>query len=122
MAGERTEAATPRRLEELRAKGSIPRSSDLQMAITLMASFVLLRSFGGELTGRLESALSHYFTLSSRFELTPDAMPQLAASATMLFLGLVAPMFLLIPVAGAAANLAQTGPVFALKATAPDVN
>ncbi|MCC7106048.1 MAG: EscU/YscU/HrcU family type III secretion system export apparatus switch protein, partial [Chloroflexi bacterium] len=40
MAGERSEAATPRRLQRLRGEGRVARSTDLTTALGLLAAFV----------------------------------------------------------------------------------
>jgi flagellar biosynthetic protein FlhB len=120
--GERTEAATPRRLEELRSRGSIPRSQDLNAAVTLLAGFLLLHYFGGQLGERLRGLVVHYLALSGQLELTESTVPHLAQTAGLLFLGLVAPIFLLLPVVGVFAGLGQVGPLFALRAAAPDVS
>jgi flagellar biosynthesis protein FlhB len=48
-AGEKTEAPTPRRLQEAREQGNIPRSQDLTAAVLLLGVMLLLWWQGGEL-------------------------------------------------------------------------
>src|SRR5689334_11990742 len=121
-AGERTEAATPRRLEELRSRGSLPRSQDLNTAIILLAGFALIHQFGGEMVGRMRWMLGHYFSLAGQFELNERTVPQLAGTTVILFFGLIAPVLILMPAVGVATGLGQVGAVFALKAASPDLN
>ncbi|HOO16763.1 MAG TPA: flagellar biosynthesis protein FlhB [Phycisphaerae bacterium] len=51
--GDRTEAPTPRRLQEARDEGRIPRSVDLTAAVALMAAAILLKTLGSGLFGSL---------------------------------------------------------------------
>ncbi|HRS26652.1 MAG TPA: EscU/YscU/HrcU family type III secretion system export apparatus switch protein, partial [Phycisphaerae bacterium] len=51
--GDRTEAPTPRRLQEARDEGRIPRSVDLTAAVALMAAVILLKILGDGLFGGL---------------------------------------------------------------------
>jgi len=50
---ERTEAATPKRREDARKDGQIPRSQELTMAMVLLGSAVLINMAGPMLAGRL---------------------------------------------------------------------
>jgi flagellar biosynthetic protein FlhB len=44
---EKTEEATPRKKEEARKKGQVPRSAELSMIVTLLASILILKALGG---------------------------------------------------------------------------
>ena len=46
MAENRTEKATPKRLEEARKKGQVARSADVNGAVVLMAGLLALSAFG----------------------------------------------------------------------------
>src|SRR5678815_5830975 len=52
---ERTEEATPRRREEARNDGQIPRSQELTMAMVLLGSALLINMAGPMLAGRMLS-------------------------------------------------------------------
>lgn len=52
-ATERTEQPTPRRLEEARQSGRIPRSTDLTAAVALLGGLLLLKALGPGLGGEL---------------------------------------------------------------------
>lgn len=51
--GDRTEAPTPRRLQEARDEGRVPRSTDLTAAVALLGAIILLKMLGGDLFGGL---------------------------------------------------------------------
>src|SRR6188768_3846554 len=61
---ERTESATPKRLEEARQKGQIPRSRDLTAAAVLMAGGMALSSMGGQIGGQLYALMRRGLTLT----------------------------------------------------------
>jgi flagellar biosynthetic protein FlhB len=52
---EKTEAPTPKRREEAREEGRIPRSSELTTSIVLLGSALLLNMMGGSIGGQLVS-------------------------------------------------------------------
>jgi flagellar biosynthetic protein FlhB len=122
MAGERTEQATPRRIEELRSKGQVARSAEVNTAAALLASFIILQSFGGEAAGRMRWLIQRHLGELSQADLTPQILMGLAQDTGIFFLGVMAPLFLLLPVVGVLSSVAQVGPLLASKALAPDVN
>jgi flagellar biosynthetic protein FlhB len=122
MAGERTEQATPRRIEELRSKGQVARSVEVNTAAALLASFVILQSFGGEAAGRMRWLVQRHLGHLDQADITPQVLMGLAQDTTIFFLGVMAPLFLLLPVVGVLSSVAQVGPLLASKALAPDVN
>jgi flagellar biosynthetic protein FlhB len=106
--GERTEAATPRRLKELRDKGRLVRSGDLVMAGGLMAGFVVLQSFGGNAAAELRGEMEQQFSTLMRPEFTDASLADLWLSTGMLFFRLLAPLVALLVVA-VVLNVGQTG-------------
>ncbi|MFL6549513.1 MAG: flagellar biosynthesis protein FlhB [Povalibacter sp.] len=103
---ERTESATPKRLEEARQKGQIPRSRDLTAAAVLMTAGVALSSMGGQIGGALSSLMSRGLTLTRDQALDSTQMiPTLVSTAkdglmaTLPVLGLMMLAALLAPLA-----------------------
>lgn len=93
-ADDRTEAPTPRRRQEARAKGQVARSHDLTSAVLLLAAFVGLYLFGPPLgrmlTAMIAAALSiegppadlgpvRYLVLETGAELSRNLLPLLGA-------------------------------------------
>ena len=122
MAGERTEQATPRRIEELRSKGQVARSAEVNTAAALLASFIILQNFGSEAALRMRWLVQRHLGALDQADLTPQILMGLAQDTTVFFLGVMAPLFLLLPVVGVLSSVAQVGPLLAGKALAPDVN
>ncbi len=118
-AGERTEAPTPRRREEAREKGQIPRSADLSASVVLLAGVVLLRIFGGNM---LEAMTAMTAAIGEAPDLSTDHLlpwthrvGALAALALGPFLGLL----VLIAVVG---TIAQSGLVLTWSKLAPKLD
>lgn len=55
---EKSEAPTPRRLQEARDDGNIPKSADLTAALSLIAAVCLIYVFGGRLLGGMKVVLA----------------------------------------------------------------
>ena len=51
--GDRTEEATPRRLQEARGRGQVARSADLSTAIILLGGLLVIKFAGGHITQAL---------------------------------------------------------------------
>lgn len=58
--GEKTEPATPKKLEKAREEGQTPKSQDLNTAILLFVLFLCLRVFGGFMLDRIYQSF-HFF-------------------------------------------------------------
>lgn len=119
---ERTEAPTPRRLQEAREEGHVPRSLELNAALALLAGVLALQGPGARLIQDLEN-----LTVSAAAGL-PDLAGEPAAMWAWLGrqiwpvltgLGMVVGTLLL---AGVVTSLAQTGPVLAFQRLKPDFN
>ena len=62
-AQERTEQATPKRLNEARRKGQVARSKELTTALVMLAGAALLLVGGPSIAGRLAASMTHILSL-----------------------------------------------------------
>ncbi len=117
---ERTEQPTPKRLEEARKKGQVPRSIDLSTATVLLVAGGALRVFGGGIGSALAGVMRA--ALSLDYDRTLDPRLAITAAATELLHALIAcaPVFGLTMVAALAAPLALGGWNLSFEALAPD--
>jgi flagellar biosynthetic protein FlhB len=116
---QRTEQATPKRIEEARRRGEVPRSRDLTSAAVLLAAGAGLYGLGGIVGGQLLALMRDAFTFS-RVEALDEALPALAFSrAVGEALLICAPLFGLMMVAALLAPLAIGGWNFSSEALAP---
>src|SRR3954462_4902521 len=118
-AQERTEQATPKRLEEARRKGQIPRSRDLSTAAVTLVGGGALYLLGGTITGQMAEMMRRGLALS-RDEATDSTfmLPALSnAAADGLWLSM--PVLGAITLAAIIAPLALGGWSFAGQAMMP---
>ncbi len=120
MAGERTEAATPRRLQTLRAEGRVARSADLSSAVGVLAAVVVIQQFGGEAARQLTSFMEQRFIGLARTDLTDTGLAELAITSGVLFLTVMTPLLVALPLVGVVAGVGQVGFLLSGKAIAPD--
>ena len=70
--GEKTEKATPKRLQEARKKGQVAKSQDLGGAVVLLASLASLSALGPAAWGHMRDAMLNALALIA----TPDVVNQ----------------------------------------------
>jgi flagellar biosynthetic protein FlhB len=118
-AQERTEQATPKRLEEARRKGQIPRSRELSAAAVTLVGGAALYLLGGQITGQMAEMMRRSLALS-RDEATDSTfmLPALShAAADGLWLSM--PVLLAMTLAAIIAPLALGGWSFSGQAMMP---
>ena len=119
---ERTESATPKRLEEARRRGQIPRSRDLSAAAVLMTAGGALYSFGGTIASGLHGVMTRGLTLTREQALNSQYMlPSLSSTAWDAVMA-CAPLLGLIMLAAIIAPLALGGWSFSTEALMPQFN
>jgi flagellar biosynthetic protein FlhB len=119
VSGERTEAATPRRREQLRSEGKIARSPELGTSIGLLAGCLILQTTASATSARLQGLLTGSFT---EFGVTGRAQDidilwaqQVLGKAGEAYLMSMLPLLLVLPVLAIGIGFAQ-GVVFSFKA------
>lgn len=119
MSGERTEAATPRRLQQLRSEGRVARSQELGSAVGLLAGCLILQTTASSAAGRLQGLIVGIFGDLGRTGRVQDVdllwAQQAFGKAGEAWLLSVAPLLVVLPLLGLGVGFAQ-GSVFSLKA------
>jgi flagellar biosynthetic protein FlhB len=121
FAGERTGPATPRRKEEARKKGQVPRSNELVTAVVLAALFVFLHRYGASLVGSLAEYLQAWLSRSMGGDLTGSEVMAWYVQWVSFFLVVVAPLFAVALGTGLLLNYAQVGFLFTSAPLKPDL-
>jgi flagellar biosynthetic protein FlhB len=115
----RTEQPTPFKLKEARSRGMVAKSVELTSVLVLFAFIGLLYAAGPALWERqlrLDAAL---LSQAHRLGFSEAAATAWLSGVLMDTLGLLAPVFLVLVVAGILAVLVQTGPVFSFEPLKP---
>lgn len=122
FAQEKTEEATPKRREDARKKGQVFKSMEVVGAISLLATYLVLRVAGPFMAGRIFTFSRTLWEQGATQDWSESGV-RLLINRTVLTAALVAaPIALTAAAAGLAANLIQVGFLFTLEPLTPDLN
>ena len=123
MANEdKTEQATPRKRQEVRQKGQVARSGEINAAFGLLACLIALRVAGPYMAGNLAALVRSGFQLAPTSTLSQEQVTSGIWSVMATMAKILAPVLGAAAVAGFVANLCQVGFNFTLQPLAPDWN
>ncbi len=121
-AQERTEQATPKRLEDARRKGQIPRSRDLSAAAVTLAAGLTLYLSGAQISGQFTGLMRRSLSLSREQATDLSYLLPALSSTAMEGLWACAPVLGIVVLAALIAPLALGGWNFSSQALAPKFN
>jgi flagellar biosynthetic protein FlhB len=117
---EKTEPASPRRLEQAREEGQVPQSRELSAFLVLMAGAGALWVTGSWLAQRIGGAVSQGLTFGREAAFDTTVLPSLFLNQAGEALTTVGPLFLILVVAALAGPFMLGGLNFSSKALSPD--
>ncbi len=117
---EKTEPASPRRLEQAREEGQVPQSRELSAFFVLMAGAGTLWVAGSWLAQRIGGAVSRGLTFDRTAAFDTAALPTAFVALAGEALAALAPLLLILVVAALAGPFMLGGLNFSSKALAPD--
>ena len=121
-AQDRTEEATPKRLEEARERGETAKSAELVSALLLLAT-MLYFYFAGELfLNNISGTMTDFYRSIATIDITPGRMPQLARWIFQRGVIIVGPVMMVILLTALLVNILQVGVIIAPKALAPKMS
>src|SRR6187549_3190843 len=92
---DRTEPATPKRLDDARREGRIPRSRDLTAAAVMVTAGIALKTIGDTAGTRLGDMMKTGLAVTRERAFDPGAMTSAFAELALMALYAVAPLMLL---------------------------
>ena len=118
----RSEAATPHKIEEAKKKGSVAKSMEVNSLMAIVALLIVLYGWGWQMVTRQLSINQRLLSQAHQvnFELS-HFMTWLNTAFIQTLYGLI-PLFCVLIVIGIMANVAQTGPIFTLFPLKPDLD
>jgi flagellar biosynthetic protein FlhB len=109
-AGDKTEKATPKKLQDARKKGQVARSMDLNGAVVLMAAVLALSAFGPTMFARMQEATIAVLQLTTSPGIVDhNGVGSLMAQVAMHVGVASAPVVVVCAIAGLVVNVAQVG-------------
>ncbi|MBN8234466.1 flagellar biosynthesis protein FlhB [Halobacillus kuroshimensis] len=111
-ADEKTEKATPKKRQDTRKKGQVPKSQDVNTGVLLLFMFGGLFLLGGYMRDAVLNMYRHAFTYYVHQDLTQEQTHTIFVEMTMETAKVTAPLMGIAVVAGIASNLLQVGVMF----------
>jgi len=121
-ADDRTEQATPRKRQEVRQKGQVARSGEINAACGLLACLVALRVGGPYMASKLAGLIRSGFQLAPESTLSAAQLTTGMASLLLVTAKILTPVLGAAAVAGVVSNVCQVGFNFTLQPLNPDWN
>jgi flagellar biosynthesis protein FlhB len=118
--GERTEDPSPKRLQDARERGQVPRSRELTTFATMMGGSAMLVAIGSSLAACLSKILRHGLAIDPRTFSEQDAMLGSLGEAALSALTVLLPMFGALIGVVILTTLALGGWNFSMQAMVPD--
>ncbi len=116
---EKTEEPTPKKIEDARKEGNVPKSQDTSGVITLFIAILATLMLFPYMASHVIFLFKYYFSLIG-MELDKSSMVDIAFVTIREFLLVIMPLAISVAIAGVIAALAQFGFLFTTKAIMPD--
>jgi flagellar biosynthetic protein FlhB len=120
--GDKTEAPTPRRLQEAREKGQVAKSMDLTAALGLLAGLLLLYWYGPTIVQGFKALMQEFFVLdsvASEGNLALDVAWRVIVRHAWVIL---MPFLFIIMIVAVVSNLIQVGFIFSAQPVTPSLD
>src|SRR5215208_944979 len=106
--GDKTEKATPKRRAEARKEGQVARSMDMNGAVVLLASLMVISAMAPKMMQSLKSMMTNtLLAIRTPEVVTKDGLGPIVADNTMVLIKVIAPVAAVCMVAGLVVNVAQ---------------
>jgi flagellar biosynthetic protein FlhB len=118
--GERTEEPSPRRLQEARERGQLPRSRELTNFASMIGGSAALVAIGGTVASHMAQMMRHSLTIDAGALRTTDSMAHSLGEASVSAVTAILPVFGALVVMVLLASVVLGGWNFSAQALAPD--
>ncbi|OUS29790.1 flagellar biosynthesis protein FlhB [Gammaproteobacteria bacterium 45_16_T64] len=118
---EKTEQATPFKLEEAKKKGSVAKSQEVNSLLVLSAVLLLLFGLGNDIAKNMLALCVDIFSSAGKLEFSAETIMWQCGDWIMKGLAVISPITIFILIVGVLANLMQTGPIFSTFPLKPDL-
>lgn len=121
-AQEKTERATPRKLEKARERGQVALSQELNSVVIISFGFITIFLMGPTLFSNLGSLMKNSFAQSPHIMVNPGTIGAIFTDKIIAFAMIVGPILLSVAVFAYLINIAQVGVMFSPKALEPKLD
>ena len=118
-AQDRTEEATPKKVEEARERGEAAKSIEVNSAVLLLSTMIFFYFSGEAFMVGVSSTIRDVYQNLTSVNLTPESAPLVARWIVQRGVRIIGPLMLMILVMALLVNYLQVGVIFAPKALVP---
>lgn len=118
----RSEDATPYKIEEAKKKGSVAKSMEVNSLMAIVALLIVLYGWGWQMVERQLVINQRLLSQAHQVNFEMSHFLTWLNAAFIETLYVLVPLFLVLMVAGVLVNVAQTGPIFTLFPLKPDID
>lgn len=122
FASDKTEQATPRKKDEAKKKGQVAKSKEVGLSFTLLASTMVLMTFGAYANDNFKQILRLFLTSYLHMTLSYSNITSLAILVVFRTLAIFLPIVLPIMIMGVGANYLQTGFIHTTETIKPQLS
>jgi len=119
---EKTEVATPRRRQQAREEGNVPKSMEMNTALILATGVVAFYFYAEHFYASVADAILYYMSRLGEAPLTDQDIGPLSWEVGWRVINILGPFFILFVVVSIVINIAQVGFLFVLTAVQPKFN
>lgn len=119
---QKTEEPTPKKIEQMRKKGQVALSREVNNWVMLLAGTILIGAAGDSVLGDLKELLKAYVEHSNDFPPTPGGLHIVLGGAYKKILGILALPLIALMAAAFLGPFVQVGPIFAPEVIKPDMS
>lgn len=121
-AQEKTEKATPRKLQKARTEGQVARSMELNSVIIVTFGFLTIYFLGPMLFDRIGGLMTHSFSQAPYMVITPARVAKVFSNNMMTYALIVGPILLIVGIFAYAINVSQVGFMLSIKSIEPKLD
>lgn len=117
---DKTEEATPHKLSEARKKGQVAKSKEVNLALTLLGTTLVLNAFGSYGFNTLKDTMTSFLTNYLNMELTYENIFHITFIVVLRLAIVILPVVFSIMIMGIFSNFIQTGFILTKEPLKPD--
>jgi flagellar biosynthetic protein FlhB len=118
----KTERATPKRMQDARKKGQVAKSREVASALIMVAGLIYLYFGTDRIVSQLTDMMQDSFRGLNRIDLTVSSIQQLMLSLLFKMSVMLLPFLLTLMAAGFLANFVQVGFIFSMESIQPQLS
>lgn len=122
FADDKTEEATPKKKSDAKKKGQVPKSKQVSLAFTLLASTIILTMFGSYFLDSFKRIFNYIFAINAADTLSYNGIINLTIVVIFRMALIILPIAIPVMIIGVLSNIIQSGIIFTSDPIKPDIS